>query len=95
MAHFYGKLQGRGRERTIQGNKSTGLTAYAASFDGAIQVDLTYDESTGKDRVIIRQIPWQGKGKQRILYKGILGLNPFLIRSQLRTLQEQACLPKR
>ena len=73
MAYFYGTIQGTGKDVTKRSGKLTGLVTYAASFNGAIQVDLIYDEKTGKDIVIIEQIPWIGKGKQRILYKGILG----------------------
>lgn len=73
MSHFYGVIQGRGKDKTLQSTKKTGLCVYAASYAGAIQVDLIYDEKTGKDKVIIEQIPWKGAGKQRILYKGILG----------------------
>lgn len=79
MAHFYGVLQGRGKDKTLQGNKKTGLTTYTASYAGAIQVDLIFDEKTGKDKVRIEQIPWiqkardNRKQKQKLLYEGILG----------------------
>lgn len=79
MAHFYGVIQGRGKDRTLQGSEKTGLCVYAASYAGAIQVDLSHDEKTGKDKVRIEQIPWIKKAgdirkqKQKLIYEGILG----------------------
>lgn len=74
MAHFYGTVDGAGKTRaTRRGHKTTGLKAVAASYSGAIEVTLEHDPKTGRDRYVVRQIPWKGSGKPRTLAEGALG----------------------
>ncbi len=74
MAHFYGQLVGNGGTHSSRnGTKSTGLEAIAASWNGAVQVHLWFDEETQKDWARVQLIPWpdeDGKGTNRVLFIG-------------------------
>ena len=70
MAHFYGEVRGaRGAVHRL-GHKSGGLTVTAASWQGAIEVNLRHDKSTGRDVVEIRFRQWQGAGTNKPLFSG-------------------------
>ncbi len=74
MSHFYGKTWGKPQSiATRTGHKATGLTTQAASYAGAIEVELFHVPETGKDIFIVRQIPWQGVGAYEQIAKGVLG----------------------
>jgi hypothetical protein len=73
MSHFYGTLQGTRGEATRCGTKNSGLVAYAASWSGAIRVQLIHDDGTGKDSYIVEQVPWRGCGAMAQLASGTLG----------------------
>ena len=68
MSHFRGTLNG-GRSATAvkSGTKASGLTACAASFSGAIQVELRHNALNGKDQYRIVETTWQGQGRDRVL----------------------------
>ena len=70
MAHFYGTLKGTRGEATRCGGKGSGLVTYAASWEGAVRVDLSHDPVTGRDRARVTLTPWQGRGTERLLYDG-------------------------
>lgn len=70
MAHFYGTLQGNRGEATRSGSKDSGLTAVAASWDGAVKTTLHYDEATGLNHYRVETIPWRGKGERELLAEG-------------------------
>ena len=57
-------LTARGTQRT------TGVRTIAASWNGAIEVELTHVD--GKDLFSVRRIPWQGNGEREDLAKGEL-----------------------
>ena len=68
MSHFRGTLNGgQGATATKSGTKASGLTAVAASWSGAIKVELRHNEATGKDQYSIREWDWHGKGIHRVL----------------------------
>ena len=71
MSHFYGTIEGQAGEATRRGSKSSGLSIYAAGWDGAIHVRLY--ELDGKDHFEISQTPWQGVGIYKLIATGILG----------------------
>jgi hypothetical protein len=72
MAHFYGTMQGNRGKSTRCATKNSGLTVTAASWDGAVSVSLSYNESTGKNEFTVALIPWRGAGESRELAKGAL-----------------------
>ena len=62
MSHFYGVLAGNRGQATRGGTKTSGYLTIAASWDGAIQVRLSYDKETEKNHYVVYQSKWQGKG---------------------------------
>tara|TARA_R110000868_G_scaffold373247_1_gene637173 strand:+ start:328 stop:567 length:240 start_codon:yes stop_codon:yes gene_type:complete len=70
MAHFYGTLQGAGKEVTRRGHADLSVTA--AGWGGAVKVELFVD-SEGRDCYNVRQIKWQGVGVDRVLVAGVIG----------------------
>ena len=71
MSHFYGTLRGQAGEATRCGSKNSGLTAWAASWQGAVQISLY--EQDGVDMANVSLIPWQGAGVSKLLYSGPVG----------------------
>ena len=72
MSHFYGVLNGAKGEATRAGTKRSGLTVTAASWVGAIRVELSLD-AEGRDCFRVLQTPWHGAGVSELLAEGILG----------------------
>jgi len=72
MSHFYATIPDSARRTvpTARGHKTTGVKTIAASWNGAIEVELTHVE--GKDLFSVRRIPWQGNGKREDIAKGEL-----------------------
>ena len=73
MAHFYGAVQGSRSETSRLGSKKSGLSTVAASWQGAVEVYIYYDETTGKDIASVFLSPWHGKGISQNLYVGPVG----------------------
>jgi len=73
MAHFYGLVTGNTSKATRCGTKDSGMTATAASWDGAIRTDIWYDSEEDVNRYVVLMIPWRGAGVTRILKTGIVG----------------------
>ena len=61
MSHFYGTLQGSRGEATRCGTASSGIETYAASWKGAIRVEVFVDKN-GKDAYRVTRQPWQYSG---------------------------------
>ena len=70
MAHFYGTLQGSRGGATRLGTKNSGLNVTAASWEGAVDVYLTYDTENKVDIATVYLKPWHGQGTNRVLYSG-------------------------
>ena len=68
MARFYGSLCGSRGEASRLGTKSSGLRTVAASWNGAVEVQLY--ERDGVDYARVALMPWHGHGAQRELYDG-------------------------
>lgn len=68
MAQFRGTIQGFRGEASRLGSKDSGLHVTAASWQGAVCVDLF--EANGVDIVCVRLQPHFGQGTSRILYEG-------------------------
>lgn len=75
MSHFYGTLQGQAGKATRRGSKNSGLTVTAASWDGAVSVDLYFDPSTGENRYRVYAHGWHGRGDSFPIAMGIIGTN--------------------
>jgi hypothetical protein len=71
MAHFYGTLKGARGETTRCGTRTSGMDAVAASWQGAVHVDLYEKDGTDFARVSLRQ--WHGRGESHPLYHGEVG----------------------
>ncbi len=73
MSHFYGIVYGQARtEATRRGSKNTGLRTVAASWDGAIEVQLVHD-AFGRNTYVVREIPWHGTGQSKEIASGVIG----------------------
>jgi hypothetical protein len=69
MSRFYGTVNGQARTMaTRRGGPGTGLRTVAASWQGAVRVELLKVEEI--DWAVISLIPWHGQGTTRILYSG-------------------------
>lgn len=68
MSQFYGTLSGQAGTATRRGSKNSGLRTIAASWEGAVQVDLY--ERDGKDYARVSLVPWHGHGVTRELFNG-------------------------
>lgn len=73
MAHFYSSCQGRSGEASRLGGKESGVTTLAAGWEGAIRVNVWYDEEHDRNEFRVMLEPWQGYGfTPRIIAEGIL-----------------------
>lgn len=72
MAQFRGILNGARGIASRLGNKNSGLTVEAQSWQGKVVVDLSHDSKTGKDfaRVSLAQHHSHGMWPPKILYYG-------------------------
>ena len=73
MAHFYGSVQGNSGAGSRLGNKQSGMSATAASWDGAVRVNIHFDEAEGVNKYTVSQILWRGKGVEQVLATGTIG----------------------
>lgn len=71
MAQFYGVLNGSRGTATRCGTKRSGMTATAASWSGAVRVNV-YEDAEGHERAVVELIPWHGRGTSRVLYTGLV-----------------------
>ena len=78
MARFYGVVKGRAKSHATRCGSASGLTTWAASWKGAIEVEL-YVNGAGRDCFRVSLIPWQGVGKPRRLAYGEFGKNPTVV----------------
>jgi len=63
MAHFYGIVRGQAKtEGTRRGSPNSGIGTVAASWNGAVSVELYVNEN-GEDCASVRLTPlaWQGR----------------------------------
>ena len=70
MAHFYGTIRGQRGEASRLGGKASGLTVYAASWQGAVRVTLYHHAATDTDYVDVYLTTHRGAGTERLLYSG-------------------------
>lgn len=70
MSHFYGTLQGSRGEATRCGSKDSGIHTVAASWQGAISVNLFHDEETREDWARVCFSTWHGCGTDKEIFSG-------------------------
>ena len=72
MSHFYGTIPTSGRKTTptARGHKTTGLETIAASYKGAIKVELRHVD--GEDKFVVSRVPWMGRGVHKVIAEGEL-----------------------
>ena len=69
MAHFYGMVRGQAQTKASRlGSRASGLQVTAASWQGAVAVELF--ERDGRDYCEVSLTPWHGAGIARVLYSG-------------------------
>lgn len=72
MSKFYGMVSGSAKSNaTRQGTAKSGIQTHAASWAGAIRVDLF--ERDGKECYEVSLVPWHGVGRRVDLCQGVLG----------------------
>jgi len=73
MAHFIGAMKSkRGIPVTRLGHKTTGMRVIAASWKGAIEVNL-WDDENGVDRYAVDAVEWMGSGEAFPIARGVVG----------------------
>jgi hypothetical protein len=72
MSHFYGMISRSARKTTptARAHVSSGLETVAASWQGAVQVNLGHNAETGKDWFRVELVPWHGAGVNKTLATG-------------------------
>lgn len=65
MAHFYGTLQGNRGEASRLGTKDSGITTYAASWEGAVRVHIWN-----------AQVAWNNKMRRLLAADGVIPVHP-------------------
>ena len=72
MSHYYATIPTSARRTTptARGHTTTGLAPIAASYKGAIRVNLEHID--GKDIYTVVRIPWQGVGVHKVIAEGEL-----------------------
>ncbi len=78
MSHFYGTMTGGRGQSTRCGSKLSGLTVVAASWCGAIEVEVRHDKLSDLDMATVRMVPWHGRGERYQLFEGPVGIMPRL-----------------
>lgn len=69
MYYFRGAVRGSSRVFGVRnGSKESGLQAFAASWQGAVRVDLKVRD--GVDWAFVSLKPWVGFGRDHPLYEG-------------------------
>jgi len=69
MAQFYGSVKGQRGTVSRLGTAKSGLTTVAASWAGAIEVDVWRGEN-GVDYFSVCMVPWKGAGARQTLING-------------------------
>ena len=70
MAHFYGSCEGNRKVTTRCGTKNSGYTTRAASWEGAVVVNLFFNEDKKEDWAEVCLTTHEGQGKNITLYWG-------------------------
>jgi hypothetical protein len=84
MAHFYGILKGNRRRVTTLGDRRSGLTTVAASWDGCVRVELYRPGADAADHVRITLEPWpeDSVGTKTLIYEGPIATAALSVRAE-------------
>lgn len=90
MSRFYGTLTGRAKTvATRRGDNGSGIITFAASWNGAIRVEVGTDH-LGREVFEVRMVPWHGVGKTRLLSRGFLSRELQSTRDKRKKKREKA-----
>jgi len=78
MGHFRGVIEGARGAASRLGTKKSGIDANIASWSGAVNVRLWYDERTDTDMAMVSLVPHYGNGTERMLYRGPVSGAPII-----------------
>lgn len=81
MSHFYGYCQGNRGKVTRCGTKKSGYTTVAASYSGAVEVNVWYNEEYDEDWCEVSLVTWLRAGQNILLYRGAIDGSEFSVRS--------------
>jgi hypothetical protein len=70
MSKFYGVLQGSRGQATRCGTKGSGITATAASWAGAIETTIHWNEKLERNEYTVTKRAWHGHGDYEVLAEG-------------------------
>lgn len=73
MAHFFGEVEGNKGRASRLGSASSGIRTTAASWDGAVRVQITYNPATGKNEFVVAQTSWKNHGVEQEIARGVVG----------------------
>lgn len=75
MSHFYAAITESARKTraTARGHKSTGISAYCASYAGRITTYIRHDVGTNSDKFEVWQETHEGSGISKMIASGIVG----------------------
>ena len=79
MSHFYGCAKGNRGYASRSGSKKSGYHTIAASWDGAIEVRLSYDPKDDTNYYAVYQTMWRGKGVEMLIARGIIGSDAVMM----------------
>ena len=77
MSKLYATIDSDSRKTQATSRGHRNLTTHAASWDGAVRVNLETLED-GRIRYSVDLVPWRGTGESRELASGIFGEEPDL-----------------
>ena len=77
MAHFYGSVKGNRGEVSRCGSKNSGYTSHAASWEGAVVVNLFFNEEAQEDWAEVCLTKHKNKGRNITLYFGPVSGHDF------------------
>ena len=69
MSRFYGVVKGQAKTHATRRGSSSGLETWAASWKGAVHVELYVDEAD-RDCYRIALVPWHCAGRRELLAQG-------------------------
>lgn len=79
MSHFYGVLKGSRGSTTRGGTITSGLTATAAGWEGAVEVEVfvkVFSDEGCQDWAKVWLTDWPSGRRIRVLWEGPLMANP-------------------
>lgn len=73
MSYFYTAARHSHGPIIQQTDRDKGITTYTASWQGAVQVHLYFNEATGLDMARVTLKRWHDNAAAEVLYEGTVG----------------------